>query len=165
VDHGTVPALSPDGQRVAFQRAEHDLHVQRIGGQHECVVEGRGNDDTRRSFGWSRKPIWSPDGRLLLFWTTLGKRHAEPRHAEFVTEMRKKKAAAERRRAKGATPRKHVDYDGSIEHAHWEFQHSVGIVDFETREVWMTDAHWSDAAWGPVPVSPGAGGHVTHRSR
>ena len=151
VDQGKMPALSPNGESLAFQRSEHDLYVQRIGGPPECVLEGRGNDETSRGFGWSQKPIWSPDGRLLLFRTTLGKRHAEPVHPEFVAQMRKEKAAAERRRTKGAKPRRHADYDGSIEHDHWEFQHSVGIVDFETREVWMAEGHWSYAAWGPVP--------------
>jgi hypothetical protein len=147
VDHGKMPALSPEGRTVAFQRGEHDLYVQPMGGKAAFVLAGRENDETWRPFGWHTKPVWSPDGRLLLCWATIGKRHAEPLHADFVTKMREEKAAAERRRARGAKEGQDHAYDVSIEHAHWSFEHSVGIVDFEAREVWMEDGRWSGAAW------------------
>jgi hypothetical protein len=62
------------------------------------------------------------------------------------------KAAAERRGGKGAKGSQDHAYDVSIEHAHWSFEHSVGVVDFEAREIWMEDARWSDAAWASGTV-------------
>jgi hypothetical protein len=147
VEHGKVPALSPEGRTLAFQRGEHDLYVQPIGGKAELVLAARENDETWRPFGWQTKPLWSPDGRLLLCWTTIGKRHAEPLDPDFVTMMRKEEAAAERRRGKGEKGSQDHAYDVAIESAHWSFEHSVAVIDFETRVVWMEDGRWSDASW------------------
>jgi hypothetical protein len=45
---------------------------------------------------------------------------------------------------------KRGEHDLFIQELGWSFEHRVGIVDFETREVWMEEGHWSDVAWRPV---------------
>jgi Tol biopolymer transport system component len=151
VEWGSDPALSPDGARVAFKREEHDLHVQTIGGPVETILVGGGHDDRWRGGSWMRAPLWSPDGRLLLFSTTISERHPEPLNPEHVASLRKAKAEAARNdgfeERRGLRVR--VDYDIAIENAHWSFQHSMGLVDFHTREVWMREGYWQNAAWAP----------------
>jgi hypothetical protein len=152
VERGKVPALSPDGTMVAFKREEHDLHVQTIGGPVETILVGRGHDDTWRGGSYMRAPRWSPDGRLLFFSTTISERHLEPLNPEQVASWRKAKEEATRSggfEERGGV-RVRVDYDAAIERAHWSFQHSMGLVDFHTREVWMSEGYWGGAAWAPV---------------
>jgi hypothetical protein len=151
VEHGKVPALSPDGRTVAFKKAEPDLYIQSMGGAVETVVSSQHHDESWRRGSYLRPPLWSPDGRLLLFCTTVGTRLSAPRHPEFVASMRRRKAAAEVRKARGQPTRRNVDYDGTIEHAHWAFEHSMGLVDWQTRQVWMREGYWEDAAWAPAP--------------
>jgi hypothetical protein len=106
---------------------------------------------------YCRAPLWSPDGKLLCVWSTIGKRFDEPRNPEWVRSLQRRQAAYERARTKGTTKgsaasKKPVPhFAASIEYAHWEFEHSVGIVDLEARTVWLTRGYWQDAAWAPVP--------------
>ena len=69
-----------------------------------------------------RPPVWSRDGRLLYASLTLGERLEAPRDPRFVASLRRQKAAAARRRARGAEPRREVDYDGSIAGKGFEFR-------------------------------------------
>lgn len=60
--HYTLPRFSPDGRRIAVQRwqrdAGHDIVVFTDAGVIDRVVATRGTDAA---------PVWSPDGRYLLF--------------------------------------------------------------------------------------------------
>jgi hypothetical protein len=149
VEWGRHPAMSPDGGTIAFNRGEHDLYVQRIGGEPLRVVGARTPDERWRGGSYAIRPRWSPDGRLVWFATSIGRRTMEPRDPAFVASMRRAAAAAERRRAAGTPRRRNVDYEGSIEHAHWSYAHSVGILDLDARRVWMKRGWWTDVAWSP----------------
>lgn len=75
---GTSPAWSPDGQWLTFTRhpdkrgARVTLHVIRMDGTGERVVFAQQRKDMRGPTypapgGWPRDPIWSPDGRRIVF--------------------------------------------------------------------------------------------------
>jgi Tol biopolymer transport system component len=81
VARGTSPAWSPDGQWLAFTRhreagdehARVSLHVIRADGTGERRVFVQRREDMRRGpqypspGGWPRDPMWSPDGRRIVF--------------------------------------------------------------------------------------------------
>ncbi|HEU4880977.1 MAG TPA: hypothetical protein VFT45_01995 [Longimicrobium sp.] len=79
VTRGGSPAWSPDGQWLAFTRhpgrdgGRVTLHVIRADGTGERVVFTQQRDDMRRGpqypspGGWPRDPLWSPDGRRIVF--------------------------------------------------------------------------------------------------
>jgi Tol biopolymer transport system component len=79
VTQGHGPVWSPDGQWLAFTRhpgkrdARVTLHVIRADGTGERVVFTQQRRDMRRGpqypspGGWPRDPIWSPDGRRIVF--------------------------------------------------------------------------------------------------
>jgi TolB protein len=75
---GTSPAWSPDGQWLAFTRHPRSdggrvtLHVIRADGTGERTVFVQDPDDMRgpqypSPGGWPRDPLWSPDGRRIVF--------------------------------------------------------------------------------------------------
>jgi hypothetical protein len=71
--HGgrSVPALSPDGRRLAFvaeQRGQRRIFVHALDGEAPQPLQ-----DTDGAFG---APFWSPDSRFLVFAT--GNRYTEP---------------------------------------------------------------------------------------
>lgn len=68
--HGADPAISPDGQRVAFWRDEagqHRLFLVDIDGSNEQPILTRGE--------MIRSPSWSPDGKRIVFSRVTGKSH------------------------------------------------------------------------------------------
>ena len=68
--HGADPAISPDGQRVAFWRDEagqHQLYLVDIDGSHERPILTRGE--------MVRSPSWSPDGERIVFSRVTGESH------------------------------------------------------------------------------------------
>lgn len=78
VTRGTSPAWSPDGQWFAFTRhpGRHGgrvtLHVIRADGTGERLVFTQQRDEMRgpkypSPGGWPRDPMWSPDGRRIVF--------------------------------------------------------------------------------------------------
>ncbi|MBX3193375.1 MAG: hypothetical protein KF819_40710 [Labilithrix sp.] len=89
-------------------------------------------------------------------WSTIATRFDEPRNPEWVKSLQRRQAAYERKRIKGnanasaASKEPVPHFAASIEYAHWEFEHSVGVVDLDARRVWLTRGHWEDAAWAPV---------------
>jgi Tol biopolymer transport system component len=145
VEGGHAPALSPDGGSIAFQRDAHDVYFQRIDGPVEMLVHGRNHQSDQP---WGSPPVWSADGRLLLFNTSIrsGRESPDPARLAFLL---KAKEEAGRGSTTGGKPSLPVDYDGAIAEAHWTRQFSIGVVDFATREVWMREGAWLDAAWAP----------------
>lgn len=53
------PELSPDGTRVAVERS--------VGSTEVWLMEVTGGEPTRLTFGAYRWPVWSPDGRRVMF--------------------------------------------------------------------------------------------------
>jgi hypothetical protein len=136
-------------------RDEHDVYIQRLaGGPPELVLRARPHEihTEPRGSSYQTPPRWSPDGRLLCVWSTIARRFDEPLNPTFVASLRRRQAAEERRLARDGRVSKKpaMNYEASIEHAHWKFDHSVGIVDFEGRNVWLTAGYWQNAAWAPV---------------
>jgi len=72
------PALSPDGNLVAYVRRSGDLYVKLIDGGEPLLV-GPAVEATR---SWSRSPAWSPDGRQIAFL-----RRSENADGEVVDEV------------------------------------------------------------------------------
>lgn len=103
IARGRVPSLSPDGSTLAFMGGEDAVYIQRLnGGAAKFLLRARVTpaDDPRRMGSYSKAPLWSPDGRLLCVWSTIGTRHDEPRNPEWVKTLRRRQAADERERAK-----------------------------------------------------------------
>lgn len=79
VTRGTAPAWSPDGQWLAFTRnppgpgVPLSLYVIRADGTGERTVFTQDRDDMRGGDpelypdGWPASPLWSPDGRRIVF--------------------------------------------------------------------------------------------------
>jgi Tol biopolymer transport system component len=79
IAEGSSPAWSPDGQWLAFTRhrgrdgGRVTLHVIRVDGTGERTVFRQDRQDMRRGpqhpspGGWPRDPLWSPDGRRIVF--------------------------------------------------------------------------------------------------
>lgn len=156
---GHVPSLSPDGTTVAFMGNDDEVYVQRLnGGAAKLLVRALvpSTDDPRRTWSYRTAPRWSPDGKRLCVWSTIGTRSDEPLDAVWVSSLRRRQDAAGRAAAKRGAARAKasrtstMDFAASIEIAHWSFEHSVGIVDFDAGNVWLTRGYWQDAAWAPV---------------
>src|SRR5205085_2040434 len=69
-ERGRDPKFSPDGQHVAYWAGTW-LGGVRVGSRSSVsVVPSMGGRSTRiaESFFNARNPVWSPDGKGLLFW-------------------------------------------------------------------------------------------------
>jgi tetratricopeptide (TPR) repeat protein len=74
---------------------------------------------------------------------TNSKRHDRPRHPQFLARIRKRYGESSR------------ELRDATEHAHWEFDHRVGIVDLQNRKVWMRPGYWTSVSWEPRgPLAP-----------
>lgn len=152
---GRAPSVSPDGSTIAFMRGEDEVYVQsRHGGEAKLLLRAHvpPADKERRTGSYRIPPLWSPDGKYLCVWSTIATRHDEPRNPEWVASLRLRQEEYERERRSG-TPRDpkkpFPHFEASIEDAHWEFEHSTGIVDLQAGTVWLTRGYWQDAAWSP----------------
>jgi hypothetical protein len=136
--HGTNGSLSPDGAEVAFVREDHAIWLHRFGTRRaRCLLAARRGGDPRWWGSYAVAPLWSPDGRLLWFSSTSAKRTRVP-DAGLLAKLEK------------MFPDDRTSLERNIEFAHWDFRHRVGIVDVETKSVWMEEGHWHDVAWAPL---------------
>jgi dipeptidyl aminopeptidase/acylaminoacyl peptidase len=74
---GLDPAISPDGQWVAFARWDHP-GFGALGSVWVMNLDGSGERMVLGGIGRPKSPVWSADGQRLAFNLQLGGGHAEP---------------------------------------------------------------------------------------
>jgi eukaryotic-like serine/threonine-protein kinase len=140
--------ISPDGRRVAA-----GIWTPDAGGTDIWVFDRNGRESRRLTYPPSShfRPVWSPDGRLIVFGSsrTAGPRLATLKMVEGETEQRMKESAH------APTPADvQVPTDWSSDGRFIVFDTGLGE---DTREVWLADAvdgkavpflHGDSAQWG-----------------